>query len=124
MKIVFKVENFLKIEKAEIDITNFCVFIGNNNSGKTKFLICFLCKHKCMRTRESSRFLEKRQRAESGYRPQPPACQKSPQYTLSFRTSPQTGVGIPRIEVKATGLGSKMFENSGDCHGSVRTASQ
>ena len=35
-----------------------------------------------------------------------------------------SGVGIPRIEVKATGLGSKMFENSGDCHGSVRTASQ
>ena len=54
----------------------------------------------------------------------PSACQKSPQYTLSFRTSPQTGVGIPRIEVKATGLGSKMFENPGDCHGSVRTASQ
>ncbi len=30
-----------------------------------------------------------------------------------------TGVAIPRIDVK-----SKMFENSGDCHGSVRTASQ
>lgn len=38
MKIVFKVEDFLKIEKAEIDITNFCVFIGNNNSGKTKLM--------------------------------------------------------------------------------------
>ena len=36
MKIVFKVEDFLKIEKAEIDITNFCVFIGNNNSGKNE----------------------------------------------------------------------------------------
>ena len=43
---------------------------------------------------------------------------------MSLRTSPQTGVGIPRIEVKTTGLGSKIFENSGDCHGSVRTASQ
>lgn len=38
MRIVFKVEDFLKIEKAEIDITNFCVFIGNNNSGKTKLM--------------------------------------------------------------------------------------
>lgn len=38
MKIVFKVEDFLKIEKAEIDITNFCIFIGNNNSGKTKLM--------------------------------------------------------------------------------------
>lgn len=38
MKMIFKVEDFLKIEKAEIDITNFCVFIGNNNSGKTKLM--------------------------------------------------------------------------------------
>lgn len=38
LKIIFKVEDFLKIEKAEIDITNFCVFIGNNNSGKTKLM--------------------------------------------------------------------------------------
>lgn len=38
MKTIFKVEDFLKIEKAEIDITNFCVFIGNNNSGKTKLM--------------------------------------------------------------------------------------
>lgn len=38
MKIVFKVTDFLKIEQAEIDITNFCVFIGNNNSGKTKLM--------------------------------------------------------------------------------------
>ena len=38
LRIIFKVENFLKIEKAEIDITNFCVFIGNNNSGKTKLM--------------------------------------------------------------------------------------
>ena len=38
MKVIFKVEDFLKIEKAEIDITNFCVFIGNNNSGKTKLM--------------------------------------------------------------------------------------
>lgn len=38
MRIIFKVEDFLKIEKAEIDITNFCVFIGNNNSGKTKLM--------------------------------------------------------------------------------------
>lgn len=28
----------MKIEHAEIDITNFCVFIGNNNSGKTKLM--------------------------------------------------------------------------------------
>ena len=49
----------------------------------------------------------------AGHCPAPSACQKSPQYTLSFRTSPQTGVGIPRIEAKAAGLGSKMFENSG-----------
>ena len=35
---IFKVEDFLKIGKAEIDITNFCVFIGNNNSGKTKLM--------------------------------------------------------------------------------------
>lgn len=38
LRIVFKVEDFLKIEKAEIDITNFSVFIGNNNSGKTKLM--------------------------------------------------------------------------------------
>lgn len=37
MRILFKVEDFLKIEKAEIDITNFCIFIGNN-SGKTKLM--------------------------------------------------------------------------------------
>ena len=40
---------------------------------------------------------------------------------MSFRTSPQTGVGIPRLDVKTNGLESKMFENPGDCHGSVRT---
>ena len=37
LKTIFKVEDFLKIGKAEIDITNFCVFIGNN-SGKTKLM--------------------------------------------------------------------------------------
>ena len=43
------------------------------------------------------------------------ACQKSPKDSMSFRTSPQTGVGIPRLDVKTDGLGSKMFENPGDC---------
>ena len=43
------------------------------------------------------------------------ACQKSPKDSMSFRTSPQTGVGIPRIGVEVTGLGTKMFENPGDC---------
>ena len=38
---------------------------------------------------------------------------KSPKDTLSFRTSPQTGVGIPRLNVKATGLGLKIFEYLG-----------
>ena len=56
--------------------------------------------------------------------PRSAACQKSPKDSMSFRTSPQTGVGIPRIGVEVTGLGTKMFENPGDCHGSVRTASQ
>ena len=28
----------MTVEQAEIDITNFCVFIGNNNSGKTKLM--------------------------------------------------------------------------------------
>ena len=46
-------------------------------------------------------------------------CRKGPQNSMSFRTSPQTGVGIPRIDVEATGLGTKMFENPGDCHGSL-----
>ena len=41
------------------------------------------------------------------------ACQKSPKDTLSFRTSPQTGVGIPRLNVKTSGFGTKMFENQG-----------
>ena len=44
--------------------------------------------------------------------------------TVSFRTSPQTGVGIPRLNVKATGLGLKIFEYQGDCHASVSTGSQ
>ena len=52
------------------------------------------------------------------------ACQKSPKNTVSFRTSPQTGVGIPRLNVKATGLGLKIFEYQGDCHASVSTGSQ
>ena len=49
------------------------------------------------------------------------ACQKSPKDTVSFRTSPQTGVGIPRLNVKAAGLGLKIFEYQGDCHASVST---
>ncbi|MEE1255906.1 MAG: AAA family ATPase [Lachnospiraceae bacterium] len=35
MKIIVGVSNFGKIRKAEIDISNFTVFVGNNNSGKT-----------------------------------------------------------------------------------------
>ena len=35
-----------------------------------------------------------------------------------------TGVGIPRMNVEITGLGTKMFEKLGDCHDSVRTVSQ
>lgn len=38
MKLYFCVKNFAKIEKAKIDISNFTVFIGNNNSGKTKLM--------------------------------------------------------------------------------------
>ena len=34
---------------------------------------------------------------------------------MSFRTSPQTGVGIPQLNVKTAGLEIKMFENPGDC---------
>jgi len=47
------------------------------------------------------------------------ACQKSPKDTLSFRTSPQTGAGIHRLNVKAAIFETKMFENQGDCHASV-----
>lgn len=35
MKILIGVENFGKIKQAEIDISNFTIFVGNNNSGKT-----------------------------------------------------------------------------------------
>lgn len=38
MRLFFCVENFAKIEKAKIDISNFTVFIGENNSGKTKLM--------------------------------------------------------------------------------------
>ena len=49
---------------------------------------------------------------------------KSLKDTLSFRTSPQTGVGIPWLDAETTGLGIKMFENRGDCHASVSYFSQ
>lgn len=35
MKVIVGVSNFGKIKKAEIDISNFTIFVGNNNSGKT-----------------------------------------------------------------------------------------
>ena len=35
MQVLIGVEQFGKIEKAEIDISNFAVFVGDNNSGKT-----------------------------------------------------------------------------------------
>ena len=35
MRILVGVENFGKIEKADIDISNYTVFVGDNNSGKT-----------------------------------------------------------------------------------------
>ena len=35
MKFYIGVENFGKINKAEIEVSNFAVFVGNNNSGKT-----------------------------------------------------------------------------------------
>ena len=35
---------------------------------------------------------------------------------MSFRTSPQTGVGIPQMNEKTIGLRITMFENPGDCH--------
>lgn len=38
MNIYFSVENFAKIEKARINISNFTVFVGENNSGKTKLM--------------------------------------------------------------------------------------
>lgn len=38
MKIVIGVSDFGKIKKAEIDVSNFVVFIGNNNSGKSSLL--------------------------------------------------------------------------------------
>ena len=44
MRILFKVEDFLKIEKAEIDITNFCIFIGNNKRNRQLQLAVILEK--------------------------------------------------------------------------------
>ncbi len=38
MKFLFCVEKFGKIESAKIDINNFTIFIGNNNSGKTQLM--------------------------------------------------------------------------------------
>lgn len=35
MKVIVGVSNFGKIKKAEINISNFTIFVGNNNSGKT-----------------------------------------------------------------------------------------
>ena len=35
-----------------------------------------------------------------------------------------SGVGIPRLNVRTDDLGTKMFENQGDCHASVSTGSQ
>ena len=49
---------------------------------------------------------------------------KKSQIYVVIPNQSQTGVGIPRLNVETTGLGAKMFENPGDCHGSVRTASQ
>lgn len=39
-KVVFhlKVKNFGKIEYADISLSNFVVFVGNNNSGKTMMM--------------------------------------------------------------------------------------
>lgn len=38
MKIFFNVKKFGKIDNARIDISNFAVFVGNNNSGKTQLM--------------------------------------------------------------------------------------
>ena len=38
MKIYFCVKEFGKIRSARINISNFTVFIGENNSGKTKLM--------------------------------------------------------------------------------------
>ena len=38
MKMIFSVKNFGKIESAKIDISNFVIFVGNNNSGKTQLM--------------------------------------------------------------------------------------
>lgn len=56
---------------------------------------------------------------------QSPGSSESYRVTLVIANQRRNaGVAIPQIEVKTTGLGSKMFENSGDCHASVRTGSQ
>lgn len=38
MRLYFCVKNFAKIEEARVNINNFTVFIGSNNSGKTKLM--------------------------------------------------------------------------------------
>ena len=43
----------------------------------------------------------------------PAEYRKSPNIRCHSEPVRLSGVGIPRIEVKATGLGTKMFENSG-----------
>ena len=40
---------------------------------------------------------------------------KNVKITMSSRTSPQTGVAIPKIERKTPDYELKMFENPGDC---------
>lgn len=41
MKVILHVRNFGKIEKADIELSNFVLFVGNNNSGKT-YLMQFI----------------------------------------------------------------------------------
>ena len=42
-------------------------------------------------------------------------AEKAPPNSVSSRTSPQTGVAIPKVEGKTSDYELKMFENSGDC---------
>ena len=38
MEVYINIKNFGKIKQARVNISNFTVFVGNNNSGKTQFM--------------------------------------------------------------------------------------
>jgi len=48
MEVYFSVKNFGKIKEARVNISNFTIFVGNNNSGKTQLMELIYAVIKCV----------------------------------------------------------------------------